>query len=148
MEYRIANRYDIDLFVKNRVEFATLIRDIDDISTFERMTKEYVEAHIDNDLIVFLAIDNSAIIASCMACLYHTAPLPSCLSGKIAEIFNVYTQKEHRRKGHAKKLLNMAIDEVRKRGVEIARLDYTEDGLLLYKQMGFTLAEHQMLLRL
>ena len=91
-------------------------------------------------------MNNGAIIASCMACLYHTVPLSSCLSGKIAEIFNVYTQKEHRRKGHAKMLLSMTIDEVRKRGVEIVRLDYTEDGLLLYKQMGFTLAEHQMLL--
>lgn len=144
MEYRKANRQDIDMFVKNRVEFATSIRDIDDVPAFEKKTKAYVEAHIDSDLVVFLAVDNGAIIASCMACIYHTAPLPGCLSGNIAEIFNVYTKKEHRRKGHAKMLLNKTIDEVRKRGVEVVRLDYTDDGLRLYEQLGFTLAEHQM----
>ncbi|MCC8189559.1 MAG: GNAT family N-acetyltransferase [Planctomycetes bacterium] len=60
--------------------------------------------------------------------------------------FNVYTKKEHRRKGHARILLNMAIDEARHRGVEIVRLDYTDDGFSLYQQMGFLLVEPHMVL--
>lgn len=149
MDYRMANRSDIELFVKNRIEFVTSIRTIEDITVFENKTREYLYAHIEkDDLIIFLAMNDGNIVASCMACLYETAPLPGCLSGKIAELLNVYTQTEYRRKGHAITLLNLLIEETKKRGGEMMLLDYTEDGLALYKKLGFTLLEHRMILKL
>lgn len=145
MDYRMANHDDIDLFVKNRIEFASSITNIEDAAEFEARTRKYLEANIGKEgLIVFLAIDNNTLIASCMACIYTTAPLPSCLSGKTAEILNVYTKEEHRRKGHAKALLNLLTEEAKRRGVEKMKLDYTEDGLSLYEQMGFSLSENKM----
>lgn len=57
MEYRKANRSDIDLFVENRMEFATSIRNIDDVPTFEKMTREYIESHMDDEVVVFLAME-------------------------------------------------------------------------------------------
>lgn len=149
MDYRMANRNDIELFVKNRVEFVTSIRDIEDVIDFENKTRQYLSEHLEkDDLIVYLAMEDDNIAASCMACLYETAPLPNCLSGKIAELLNVYTQTAYRRKGHAKTLLNMLIQEAKKRGVEMVLLEYTDDGFPLYKMLGFTLLEHQMILKL
>lgn len=149
MDYRMANRNDIELFVKNRVEFVTSIRDIEDVIDFENKTRQYLSEHLEkDDLIVYLAMEDGNIAASCMACLYETAPLPNCLSGKIAELLNVYTQTAYRRKGHAKTLLNMLIQEAKKRGVEMVLLEYTDDGFPLYKMLGFTLLEHQMILKL
>lgn len=149
MDYRMANRNDIELFVKNRVEFVTSIRDIEDVIDFENKTRQYLSEHLEkDDLIVYLAMEDGNIAASCMACLYETAPLPNCLSGKIAELLNVYTQTAYRRKGHAKTLLNMLIQEAKKRGVEMILLEYTDDGFPLYKMLGFTLLEHQMILKL
>ena len=149
MDYRMADQNDIELFVKNRIQFITSIRNVDDIADFENKTRQYLYAHIDkDDLIIFLAMENGDIAASCMACLYETVPLPNCLSGKMAEVLNVYTQAEYRRKGHAKTLLNLLIQEAKKRGIEIILLNYTDDGFSLYSQLGFTLLEHQMLLKL
>ena len=145
MEYRKANRNDIERFVQNRIEFATSITSLNDVSDFENSTREYLESHIDKgDLVIFLALDNANIISSCMACIYETAPLPSCLSGRTAEILNVYTQDKYRRNGHAKALLNLLIEEVKKRGVEKINLSYTQDGYSLYKQLGFVLSKHHM----
>ena len=149
MDYRMANKDDVELFVNNRIEFVTSISNIEDIGDFENKTRQYLYEHIEkDDLIIFLAAKDGNIVASCMACLYEIAPLRGCLSGKTAELLNVYTRSEYRRKGHAKTLLNLLIQEAKKRGVEKILLDYTDDGFWLYKKLGFTLLERQMILKL
>lgn len=148
MEYRRANRSDIDLFVKNRIEFVTLIREISNIEDFENKTQEYLKEHIEKeDLIIFIAVDKNTIVASCMACIYQTAPKPSCPNGRSAELLNVYTLKEYRRNGHAEKLIRMLIQEVKNYGVEKMVLDYTDMGQPLYEKLGFIPLQNQMQLR-
>ena len=149
MEYRRATSKDITAFVQNRIEFVTSIREIADIESFERNTTKYLVENIDSDkLIIFISIDDGDIISSCMACLFETVPLPSCLSGKSAELLNVYTKKMHRNKGHSRKLLELIIEEMKKAGVETIHLTYTEDGLGIYEKMGFSPLERQMQLKL
>ena len=46
MEYRRANREDIDLFVKNRIEFVTSIKEINNIEDFKNRTKQYIKEKI------------------------------------------------------------------------------------------------------
>ena len=149
MEYRRAKSNDINVFVQNRIEFATSIRNILDVDLFERNTKKYLLDNIDSDnVIIFIAVENDIIIASCMACVFTTAPLPSCLNGKTAEILNVYTKETYRKKGHAKKLLEMLINELKNIDVEKAFLEYTSDAFSIYEKMGFSLLENQMQLKL
>ena len=92
MEYRRANRGDIERFVENRVEFAASIRQIDELELFRKRTRDYVEEHMEkDDMVIFIAVEGDRIISSCMACIFHTAPLPSCPTGVCAELLNVYT---------------------------------------------------------
>jgi ribosomal protein S18 acetylase RimI-like enzyme len=149
MEYRRANRSDLDLFLKNRIEFVTLIRKISNIEDFENKTQEYLKEHIEkDDLIIFIAVDKNTIVSSCMACIYQTVPKPSCPNGTSAELLNVYTLKEYRRNGHAEKLIRMLIQEVKNYGVEKMVLDYTDMGQPLYEKLGFMPLQNQMQLRL
>ena len=149
LEYRRATRNDIDLFAQNRIEFVTSIRSISDIEEFERRTKEYLIDNIESDnAIIFIATENNNIAASCMACVYKTAPSPGCLTGQTAQLLNVYTKEEFRKKGHAKKLLKKLIDELKSLKIEKVLLEYTSDGRALYEKMGFTLLENQMQLKL
>ena len=54
MDYRMANRSDIELFLSNRIEFVTSIREIENITEFENKTREYLNAHIEkDDLIIY-----------------------------------------------------------------------------------------------
>jgi ribosomal protein S18 acetylase RimI-like enzyme len=150
MEYRQADLRDIDIFLENRMEFASLMREIADPVQFREDTRRYLEEHIGkDDLIIFLAMEGEEIISACMACIFTTVPLPSCASGKTAEILNVYTMQEYRAQGHAKKLLRMLLDEARHRGVEKAILISTEEGYPLYKNLGFQLmTEKKMRLKI
>ena len=149
MEYRRAISKDINAFVQNRIEFVTSIREITDVESFKRNTKEYITANIDSDkLIIYIAVDGDAIISSCMACIFETAPLPSCLNGKSAELLNVYTKEMYRHKGHSRKLLELIIKEIKENGVEKIFLESTKDGFGLYEKIGFSLLENQMQLKL
>lgn len=149
MEYREANHNDINLFVENRVEFATSIRNIDNVEGFRNSTKRYIEEHLGkNDLVIFIAVSDGEIVSTCMACIFQTAPLPSCPTGKSAELLNVFTLKEYRKQGHAETLVRMLIERVKEYGVEKILLDYTDMGMPLYKKLGFTSLENQMQLRL
>lgn len=145
MEYRRANSDDVALFLENRMEFVGTMVSIDNMSDFMDRTQAYIRTHINkDDLLIFIAVENNKIIASCMACIFDTIPVPSCISGKRAELLNVFTHKEYRRRGHAKKLIGMLMREVKSYGVEKITLCYTQDGLPLYQQLGFTYAKNQM----
>lgn len=149
MEYRQGNREDLDLFLETRIEFASSLKKLPDAAGFRESTKNYLQEHIDkDDFLLYLALDNGRIISSCMACIITTAPLPSRLSGKSAEVLNVYTLKEYRRQGHAAKLLKMLFSELGRRGVPKIVLEYTDDGFPLYKALGFKDLERQMVLRI
>ena len=149
MEFRQATLKDLDEFVATRVEFLTLIRVLDDVAGFRENTRAYLREHLErDDLVVYLALDEDRIVSSCMACLYQTTPLPSCLTGRAAELLNVYTLPEYRRMGLAETLVRLLLDELARRGVEKVILDYTDDGLPLYEKLGFTRLPYQMQLKL
>ena len=65
-------------------------------------------------------------------------PTFSHTSGKRAHLMNVYTMKEWQRRGIAKKMVSMLIEEAWKRGVTEISLDATEEGRQLYYKLGFT----------
>ena len=51
---------------------------------------------------------------------------------------NVYVKKDFRRKGLAKKMLELLIEEAKTRDVTEISLDATEKGRPLYESMGFS----------
>ena len=149
MEFRKANKNDIDLFTQNRVDFIKTIKKIDDLSTFECNTRNYLEQNIEtNNLFIYLAVENKHIVSSCMACVTRTAPRPSSINGISAELLNVYTLEPYRRNGYAEKLLNMLFSDLKEIQVEKMLLDYTDMGFPLYQKLGFVPLEKQMQLKL
>ena len=149
MEFRRATKADVEAFVDVRIEFVTQIRTIADVDDFRARTLEYLTDHIEkDDLLVYLAVEDGRIVSSCMASLYQTPPVPSCRTGHTAELLNVYTKREFRRRGLAEQLIRMLFTQLQARGVETVLLDYTEDGLPLYQKLGFVVLPHQMELKL
>lgn len=101
-----------------------------------------------DDMVIFIAVEGDRIISSCMACIFHTAPLPSCPTGVCAELLNVYTVQGCRRRGHAEKLVRMLIKEAGRLGVGKILLDATQMGRPLYEKLGFVPLSDQMQLKL
>jgi predicted acetyltransferase len=62
---------------------------------------------------------------------------PSFITGKIGTVLNVYTKPEYRKKGYAKKLMTMMLEDAKTERVSVIELKATEDGYSLYKSVGF-----------
>ena len=60
-------------------------------------------------------------------------------------IFNIYTEPAHRRKGLARKLLELAIQLCRERGATLIALHASADGKALYESLGFKLNNEMVL---
>lgn len=61
---------------------------------------------------------------------------------------NVYVDKKYRRQGIALKMMEMLMDEAKEKGVTEISLDATEEGRLLYEQLGFKASTEGMVLEI
>lgn len=105
MEYGIGTRTDIEEILELYKQFNP---DIDIFADFPIENVHKVWDHIENNTIkYFIAKDHGKIIASCYICIIPNLTY----NGKsIGYIENVITDKNHRRKGIGKRLMEMAIE--------------------------------------
>jgi len=149
VEYRKLLESEIEAYVEHRLEFINVISHIQDEAAFRQVTRSYLEEFVaSNEALIYVAVEEREIVASCLINVSRTAPGPSCLNGKIGELLNVYTKEGYRRKGHAKKLIELAIEEAKSLEVSYILLVATEDGYPLYQSMGFQLLDREMKLSL
>ncbi|MCR6516231.1 GNAT family N-acetyltransferase [Clostridium sp. LY3-2] len=145
MEIRKAKRKDIESLIENRIEFLSLIRDIDNEDELRVALKDYLEKHIEDDtLVIYIGLINNKIVASAILTIYERIPTAACISGKMATLLNVYTVKEYRRKGFAKEIVRNILRDAKEIGVVKVQLEYTDDGYELYRDLGFSPLNREM----
>lgn len=66
------------------------------------------------------------------------ATLTTCIFGSVAWVAMVLTDPAYRGRGFASRLLERALGDLRRRGVESIRLDATDLGRPVYEKFGFT----------
>ncbi|MDF2544820.1 MAG: hypothetical protein K0S47_4538 [Herbinix sp.] len=147
MEIRKATLSDLDSIVANRMEFIHSIHEDEFIipENFAQDTYEYLKQHLVDDTIsAWIAIEHDVIVSIVIVCFYDLLPLISNLNGKTGYVLNVYTLPNHRRKGLATKVLTKIINESQERGVGKLYLNATEEGMPVYKKLGFRLINNEM----
>ncbi len=108
-----------------------------DLKLIESLLPGYYEKHLNKDLKVYVA-RNEKDIVSCAFLLIVEKPMsPSFITGKTGTVLNVYTKPEYRKKGYAKKLMNMMLEDAKAENVSNIELKATEDGYSLYRSVGF-----------
>ncbi|MBQ6409529.1 MAG: GNAT family N-acetyltransferase [Butyrivibrio sp.] len=90
------------------------------------------------DHITVLAFDDDNVVGCASMSYIRIMPTFSHPTGKWAHLMNVYTRREYRRRGIARKMVELLIRETWKKGVTEISLDATESGRPLYESMGFT----------
>ena len=121
----------------------TTISDID-----KELADYFASAIADGSFVSWVMEHGGEIIATSGVCFYMLPPTYSRPDGGVAYITNMYTKDEYRRNGIAAKLLNMVIDEAKRRGYKIARLHTSDYGRSIYEKAGFTDSEGYMALKL
>ena len=108
---------------------------------FMRLTEDFFG---NGDQTTVLAFCGEKPAGCATICWLNVMPTYSHPTGKRAHIMNVYTRKEYRRMGAARKMVEFLISQARSRGVTHITLDATEMGRPLYEALGFCSSEESM----
>ena len=141
MTHRFAALEDVDTLICLR--FAYLEEDQGALdpgarSILRQQLSSYFPRALGSTLVAVLAMDGPLAVST--ACLVITEK-PANLAfptGKTGVILNVYTLPAYRRRGRARRGMEMLIDEARHRGLSSLELSATEQGRPLYEALGFT----------
>ncbi len=123
--------------LKLRRELLSIVSDRDESSfegDFSKLTEDFFR---NGDQTTVLAFDGDMAVGCATICFITVMPTADHPSGKRAHIMNVYTNADYRRRGIARQMVSMLLDEARKRGVSYVSLDATEQGKPLYRTLGF-----------
>ena len=151
MEIIKATKNDIETLMKIRME---MLKEVNALPIDYVFDKSFVEncrknfectGETQTDI---LCIENVEPVACANLCYLSMMPTFSHPTGKRAHLMNVYVKKEFRRKGLAKKMLELLIEEAKSRKVTEISLDATEKGRPLYESMGFSYNDFAMAMKL
>ena len=135
---RIATKDDIQDLMSSRLEMLKVVNQLPaDYEYSEEMIAESREYFLRGDHITVLAIDGENVVGCASVSFFRIMPTFSHPTGKRAHLMNVYTRQEYRRRGIARKMVELLIDESWKAGATEISLDTTESGRPFYESMGF-----------
>ena len=131
---------DIDALVKMRLDYLHedngSLTDCD-IAVIRKDLPDYFREHMDKDLFVYVIREKQAIVA-CAFLLTIAKPMsPSFINGKTGIVLNVFTCQPYRRRGYAKQIMEVLLEEAKRLELSVVELKSTEDGYPLYRSVGF-----------
>ena len=151
MEIIKATKNDIETLMKIRMEMLMEVNSLSDDYVFDKSFIENCRKNFEctgETQTDILCIENGAPVACANLCYLSMIPTFSHPTGKRAHLMNVYVKKDFRRKGLAKKMLELLIEEAKSRKVTEISLDATEKGRPLYESMGFSSNDSAMTMKL
>jgi Acetyltransferases len=149
IQYKIATTEDIAELMAIRLE---MLREVNDLSKDYAFSEEFCsysrEYFLNRQHTTVLSVDeeNGKTIGCATLCYIEIMPTFSHPTGKRAHLMNVYTSPDYRGKGIARRMVEMLMEEARRRGVTEISLDATTSGRPLYRKFGFRDSEECMVL--
>ncbi len=135
---RIATTDDIEAMMSSRLEMLKVVNDLlADYEYSDEMVRESRDYFLHGDHMTVLALDGDAVIGCASMSFIRIMPTFAHPTGKRAHLMNVYTRSEYRRRGIARQMVELLIDEAWKAGATEISLDATASGRPLYESMGF-----------
>ena len=128
---------ELDIFIEMRI--AQLLEEgAEETLDLRPQLRDYYQKHInDGTFISWLALDENKIVGTSGMSFVEKPPYFGNPSGKIGLLSSMYTLKEYRRKGIAKKLLEKVMEEARNYGCGVVQITASNMGVLLYTDYGF-----------
>ena len=118
-----------------------------DLEIIKRDLPDYFIRNLNKNIFGYVARDEREIVACALLLVIEKPMSPAFITGKTGTVLNVYTKSEYRHNGHARKVMNMLMEDVSDMELSVVELKATEDGYQLYRSLGFhdaTSKYHQM----
>lgn len=144
--YRLVSVGDFEIITKHRTllfqENGRNNREIDEMNHYYPTWLKQAIAR--NVYTGWFALFGEQIVAGLGLMFIEWPPHPNDPQSARAYILDVYTDINHRKRGLAKNLLNLAFDEAKNRDIKVIVLHTTEQGRSLYEQLGFNNGNEMM----
>lgn len=140
MFYSKATEEDIGQLTELRIAYLTEDNGklkAEDLEIIKRDLPDYFRRNLNKTIFGYVARYERKIIACALLLVIEKPMSPAFITGKTGTVLNVYTKLEYRHNGHARKLMNMLLDDVSAMGLNVVELKATENGYQLYKSLGF-----------
>ena len=140
MEYERATAADAEELT--RLRLAYLAEDLgplsaEEASAFGRALPDYFRRSLGGNLSAYVAREGGKVVACALLLAVEKPMSPSFPNGRTGTVLNVYTEPTYRRRGVARRLMEMLLADARERGFCVVELKATEDGCPLYRSLGF-----------
>lgn len=147
MEYRVTDANDIGMLMDVRLSMLRIVNDLPvDYIFDDELVVSSRRYFLEGDQTTVVAVDDGRCVACASMSYIEIMPTFSHPSGKRAHLMNVYTEKDYRRRGIARQLVNMLIEDARAHDVTEISLDAKESGRPLYESIGFKASEECMVI--
>ncbi len=144
---------NIDILTDTRITVLRAANGLDDsvdMSEVRAQTYEYYKKALPSgEHIAFVAVDIDGcerIVGTGGISFYSVMPTYHLPSGRKGYIMNMYTDPEYRRRGIARYILSLLIEDAHSLGVEHITLEATPMGRPLYESYGFSAMQDEMIL--
>jgi len=108
----------------------------------------FIGAHFtDGSLSAWIFEKDGQPVASGELLIVPWLPSPRDPVGRVPYVHNIYTLPEHRRRGLARRIMEVIIAHCREAGFTLVKLHASQEGRPLYESLGFT-ANNEMRLNL
>lgn len=149
IEYKIATQADLQTMIDIRLEMLKIVNNLPDdyefADEFVTCSRWYFEK---GDQTTVLAFDGERAIGCASMSYIEVMPTFDHPTGRRAHLMNVYTNQNYRRQGIGKIMVEMLIEDAKKKGATEIGLDATTLGRPLYEALGFCDSESYMAIKL
>ena len=140
-EYRIrpATLDDLDALVHHRVAMFTEMETAIDANVVAKAFREWASSHLAAGTYRSWVVEGPAgeIVAGGGMTILPWPPGPWYIGGRVAFIYNVYTEPPHRRRGLARMIMDTVHRACIDEGIGVAGLNASGQAQRLYESMGY-----------
>lgn len=138
MTIRFAGAEDLERLLTLRMACLRAVNDLPGDCVFSEELVEASRAYFRKPLsVTVLALDGEMPVGCATLCAMELMPTFDHPTGKRGHLMNVYTSAAYRRQGIGRRMVELLIEEARRRGMTEISLDATETGRKLYQRLGF-----------
>lgn len=137
IRYRKLTEHDLESFITLRIAQLREEGATEELDLAPALMDYYHRHMADGTFISWLAVEGDRIVGTSGMSFVEKPPYFSCPSGRIALLSSMYTDPQYRRRGIAKKLLGLVVEEARAYGCGSVQITASDMGVLLYQDFGF-----------
>lgn len=146
--YKKADLEDLECLVHTRLQVLRAANCLDgrvDMTQVEAQSREYYkQALAEGTHTAYLVFDGTTFVGAGGVSFFRVMPTFHNPTGRKAYIMNLYTQPHYRRRGIARKTLDLLVAAAKEKGVSAISLEATPMGRPLYESYGFVELQDEM----